>query len=103
MTAHAVVVGGDRRGCGAAGVAGGEGGGRGAKGAGGGWPGGAHVVCGLKLGALGDEVLEAAELASDSRLHQGRNAPLRSARGGVSIVSGRGGEGEASEVARGGR
>ena len=46
-------------------------------GAGGGWRGGAHVVCGLKIGALGDEVLEAVELAEDNRMHEGRDAVLR--------------------------
>ena len=77
---HAVSGGGEG---GAAGAAGGEGGGPGAEGAGGGWRGGAHVVRGLKVGALGDEVLEAVELAVDSRLHEGRVAVLRRRGGGA--------------------
>jgi len=55
----------------------------GAEGAGGGWRGGAHRAFGLKVGALGDEVLEAAEPAFDSRIHEGRAAVLRRRGGGA--------------------
>ena len=69
---------------GSRGGAGGEGGGQGAEGAGGGnGRGGAHLVCGLKVGTLGDEVLEAVELASISRQHEGRPAVLRRRGGGA--------------------
>ena len=74
---HAVSGGGEG---GAARAAGGEGEGRGVKGAGGGWRGGAHIVFGLKVGALGDEVVEAVELAVPSRRHEGRESVLRKAR-----------------------
>ena len=57
---------------------GGQGGGGGAAGRG-----GAHVACGLKVGALGDEVLEAVEVAVASRLHEGRVAVLRRRGGGA--------------------
>ena len=77
---HAVSDGGEGV---AAGATGGEGGGRGAERAGGGWRGGAHLVCGIHVGALGDEVLEAVELAVDSRLHEGRPAVLRRRGGGA--------------------
>ena len=62
------------------------------EGAGGGWWGGAYLVCGLKLSAVGDEVLEAAELAvvvlaapqdAISREHEGRPAVLRRRGGGA--------------------
>ena len=39
--------------------------------------GGAHLVRGLKVDTLGDEVLEAVELAFGSRMHEGRVAALR--------------------------
>ena len=77
---HAVSGGGEG---GAAGAADGEGGGRGAEVVGGGWLGGAHCGCGLKVGALGDEVLEADELAFASRPHEGRHAVLRRRGGGA--------------------
>ena len=70
---HAVSGGGE-------GGAAGGGGRRGAEGAGGGWRGGAHIVFGLKVGALGDEVVEAVELAVPSRRHEGRESVLRKAR-----------------------
>eukprot|EP00964_Phaeocystis_antarctica_P112648 scaffold76785_cov35-Phaeocystis_antarctica.AAC.1 len=77
---HAVSGGGEG---GAAGAAGGEGGGRGLEGAGGGWQSDAHLVCGIHVGALGDEVLEAVELAVGSRLREGRPAVLRRRGGGA--------------------
>ena len=77
---HAVSGGGEE---GATGAAGGEGKGRGAEGGGGGWRGGAHIACGLKLGALGNEVLEAVELAELSRMYEGRLAVLRRRGGGT--------------------
>jgi hypothetical protein len=73
-------------------------GGRGAEGAGGGWRGGAHVGCGLKAGAPGDEVLEAVELAVVSRLHEGREAVLRR-RGGGATRGERAGGGEGGAAA----
>jgi hypothetical protein len=57
--------------------------GEGPRGLGGGWRGGAHVVCGVKLGTLGDEVLEAVEVAVVSRPHEGRPAELRRRGGGA--------------------
>eukprot|EP00964_Phaeocystis_antarctica_P072379 scaffold44241_cov30-Phaeocystis_antarctica.AAC.1 len=70
---------------GAAEAAGGEGRGRGAQGVGFGRlaQGGAHIIRGLKVGALGGEVLEAVELAVGSRLHEGRPAVLRRRGGGA--------------------
>ena len=38
------------------------------KGGGGGWWGGAHLICGVHVGALGDETLEAIELAVNGRV-----------------------------------
>jgi hypothetical protein len=43
----------------------------------------AHIALGIRVGALGDEVLEAAELAVASRLHEGRVAVLRRRGGGA--------------------
>ena len=63
-----------------AGAAGGEGGGRGS---GGGWWGSTHLVRGLKVGAVGDEELEAVEIAVESRLNEGRLAVLRRRGGGA--------------------
>ena len=80
--------GGGRTHAGGAAAAGGqvvsEGEGRGAEGGwGAGWRGGAHLVCGVKLGTLGDEVLEAVELAKASRAQEGRRAVLRRRGGGA--------------------
>jgi hypothetical protein len=57
--------------------------GEGRRGLGGGRRGGAHLGCGLKVGALGDEVLEAVELAVPSRPHEGRATVLRRRGGGA--------------------
>ena len=78
---HAVSGGGEARGSRGGGRRGRRA--RGGGGWGGGGRGGAHLVCGLKLGTLGDEVLEAVELASDSRPHEGRPAVLRRRGGGA--------------------
>ena len=43
----------------------------------------AHIVLGIHVGALGDEVLEAVELAVVSRPHEGRVAVLRRRGGGA--------------------
>eukprot|EP00964_Phaeocystis_antarctica_P073958 scaffold45427_cov54-Phaeocystis_antarctica.AAC.1 len=43
----------------------------------------AHVVLGIHVGALGDEVLEAVELAVVSRRYEGREAVLRRRGGGA--------------------
>ena len=41
------------------------------------WQGGAHRPCGLKVGAAGDEEVEAVELAVARRIHEGRAAVLQ--------------------------
>ena len=68
--AHAISAGGKRAGGGSTGMADGEGGvcGRGYRGVGGGWRGGAHLICGVHVGALGNEALEAIELAVNGRI-----------------------------------
>ena len=43
----------------------------------------AHIVLGIQVGALGDEVLEAVELAAQSRPNEGRVAFLRRRGGGA--------------------
>ena len=60
---------------------------------------GAHIVLGIQVGALGDEVLEAVELALGSRLHEGRLAVLRRRGGGVTRGVSGGAEGRAARVA----
>ena len=41
------------------------------------WQGGAHRACGLKVGAPGDEEVEAVELAVVRSIHEGRATGLR--------------------------
>ena len=54
----------------------------GERGLGGRWRGGAHVICGLKVGALGGEELEAVKLAVARHQHEGCAAALRRRGGG---------------------
>ena len=98
---HAVSVGGEG---GAAGAAGGDGGGREAEEVGRGWRGGAHVVCGLEIGTLGDEVLETVKASVVHwcrRIHKGRPAVLCGGATAAPHAVSVGGEGGAAGAAGG--
>ena len=71
------------------------------RGLGGGWRGGAHVVCGLKVGTLGDEELEAVDLACSHRTHKGRPAVLCGGATAAPHAVSVGGEGGAAGAAGG--
>ena len=61
----------------------------------------AHIVLGIHVGALGDEVLEAVELALLSHPHEGRAAILRRRGGGANSAVSGGSEGGAAGAAGG--